>query len=320
MVKLTGTVKEFAKQRMKVGALMVDGLEFYAGITRGNRIFVDSNNGVSTNSGKSPAEAITTLDAAFALCTANNGDIIYVMPNHSETITGAGGIAHDVAGVSVIGLGTGSQRPEFLMDGATTVTYAITADDAYIENLVFRSGHSNVVTCFTTTKKYSWFNHITFLNNTTNEDFLTCIKATSTTDNDSDGLRVEDCRWITSDSDDLEFIEINANLNGLIAKDNFVVTAGTASPLILVATGKLLAGALIEGNRLQNKMTANELFFSNDGSTNTGLAVNNYCAHRDVTTTHDLGLESSGIDIFNLWSTSTAALQGGVIPAADVNS
>lgn len=320
MVKLTGTVKEFAKQRMKVGALMVDGLEFYAGVTRGNRIFVDSNNGVSTNSGKSPAEAITTLDAAFALCTANNGDVIYVMPNHSETITGAGGIAHDVAGVSVIGLGTGSQRPEFLMDGGTTVTYAITADDAYIENLVFRSGHSNVVTCFTTTKKYSWFNHITFLNNTTNEDFLTCIKATSTTDNDSDGLRVEECRWITSDSDDLEFIEINANLNGLIVKDNFVVTAGTASPLILVATGKLLTGALIEGNKLQNKMTANELFFSNDGSTNTGIAANNYCAHRDVTSTHDLGLESSGIDIFNLWSTSTAALQGGVIPAADVNS
>ena len=285
---------------------------------RGRTIYVDS--AINGADGSSPDSALGTLDAAFALCTANRGDTIIVMPNHSETITGAGGIAHDVAGVSVIGLGTGSQRPEFLMDGGTTVTYAITADDAYIENLVFRSGHSNVVACITTTKKYTWLNGLTFLNNTTNEDFLTCIKATSTTDNDSDGLRVENCRWITSDSDDLEFIEINANLNGLVAKDNFVVTAGTASPLILVATGKLLTGALIEGNKLQNKMTANELFFSNDGSTNTGIAVNNYCAHRDTTTTHDLGLESSGIDIFNLWSTSTAALQGGVVPAADVNN
>lgn len=263
---------------------------------------------------------LTTLDAAFAKCTANRGDRIIVLEGHSETVTGAAGIAHDVAGVSVIGLGTGSLRPAFLMDAGTTVTYAITAADAYIENLRFISGHSNVVACITTTKAGTWINGCVFENNTTNEDFLTPIKATSTTDNDSDRMRVTNCRWITSDADDLEFIEINANLNGGVFSDNFVVNAGTASPLILCATGKILTGVLIENNKLQNKMTANELFFSNDGSTNTGLAINNYCAHRDTTTTHDLGLESSGIDIFNLWSTSSAALQGGVIPAADVNS
>lgn len=285
---------------------------------RGKYLYVDSN--VAGSDGSSPSTALATLDEAFAKCTANVGDTIVVMPKHAETITGAGGIAHDVAGVRVVGLGTGNQRPRFLMDGATTVTYAITAADAVVENLVFASGHSNVVACITTTKAHTKLINLSFVNNTTDEDFLTPIKATSTTTGDCDGLNVVGCRWITIDADDLEFIEINGTCDGVRVLDNFVVTAGTASPLILVATGKLLTGAEIGRNRLQNKMTANELFFSSDGSTNTGVAYDNYCGHRDVTTTHDLGLEASGIDIFNLWSTSTAALQGGVIPAADVNS
>jgi hypothetical protein len=67
-------------------------------------------------------------------------------------------------------------------------------------------------------------------------------------------------------------------------------------------------------------MTAGELFFSNDGSTNTGIAHDIYVQHLDTTTTHDVGLESSGLGLFNIWSTSTIALQGGVIPAADVNN
>lgn len=277
------------------------------------------NSAINGEDGLSPETAMGTLDEAFARCTANKGDLILVMPNHSETITGAGGIAHDVAGVSVVGLGTGNQRPRFLMDAATTVTYAITADDAYIENLVFASGHSNVVTCFTTTKKHTWINAVEFENNTTNEDFLTCIKATSTTNNDSDGLRVTNCRWITSDADDLEFIEINANLDGLVVSDNFVVSAGTASPLILVAAGKLLTGADVGWNRLVNANTSGELFTSNNGTTNTGIFHNNYVGHADVTGAHDPGWDSAGYRLFGNLSASTHAVSGFVLPAIDVD-
>lgn len=319
MVKLTGTMKQFRKMRGLFGALNVDGIEFYPSVTRGNRFFVDSVNGASTNSGKSPAEAITTLDAAFALCTANNGDIIYVMPKHSETITGAGGIAHDVAGVSVVGLGQGGQRPTFLMDGATTVTYAVTAADAYIENLIFVSGHSNVVACITTTKADTAIVSCEFRNNTTNEDFLTPIKATSTTTGACDGLRVEDCRWVTIDTDDLEFIEINGTCDRVKINGNFVHNMGTASPLILVATGKILTGSEIGWNMLSNRMTANELFLSNDGTTNTGIVHNNYVGHADVTGAHDAGWEGGGWRLFNNLSVSTDALSGFPLPAIDVN-
>ena len=52
-----------------------------------------------------------TIDAAINATTASRGDTIYVAPNHTETFTGAAGFALDVAGVSLIGLGVGNNRP-----------------------------------------------------------------------------------------------------------------------------------------------------------------------------------------------------------------
>lgn len=280
MAKITGNVKEFAKQRMWVGALKVDGLDFVASRDQGDSVYVDSVNGASTNDGRSPNSPITTLDAAFALCTANQGDTIYVMPNHSETITGAGGIAHDVAGVSVIGLGIGNQRPRFLMDGAITVTYAVTADDAYIENLVFAAGHADVVACITTTKKNTNIVNCEFVDNTTDENFLTEIKATSTTDNDSDGLKVVGCRVISPDTAKVEMIEINADLNDLVVTDNLMVCdAATAAKLIFVATGKDLRGCEVARNTMSLGTTSGDLLIDNDTTVNTGAVYDNRVGH-----------------------------------------
>lgn len=283
----------------------------------GKVFWVSSTRGSDGNKG-TQRRPFATLAYALTQATANNGDIIMVMPLHAETIAGAAGIAQSTAGVSVLGLGTAKQRPRFLF-GAAASTYAITANDAYLENMVFAGNFSNVVAAITTTKKGTFINRCDFENNGTNLDLLTPIKATSTTDNDSDDLRVENCRWITSDTDDLEFIEINATIKGFRCNNNCMVSAGTASPLILVATGKLLTGAEIGWNRVVNAMTANELFISNDGTTNTGVIHNNYVGHADVTGTHDPGWDAGGFRLFNNLSTSVDNLQGVVVPAIDVN-
>lgn len=289
-------------------------------ITTGKVFFVHNGIGSDNNKG-SPTQPFKTWDYAIGRCRANKGDRIYLMPGHSETITGAGGVTLDVAGVTTIGLGHGVDMPTFLMDLATSVTVAVTAAGVTVRNCRFKAGHADIVTCFAITKKHCWIDGCEFVENVATENFLTEVKHTSTTDGDGDGLKVTNCRVISADAAALECIEINATAAGVVVVNNFVAKpGGTASPLILCATDKLLTGAEIGLNKLQNAMTANELFFSNNGTTNTGIAYDNDCAHRDVTTTHDLGLEGSGIDIFRLHSTSTAALQGGVIPAADVNS
>lgn len=67
------------------------------------------------------ARFFATIDAAVSECTANAGDVVFVLPGHTETIAAAAGIAMDVAGVAVIGLGRGTLKP--------TLTFSATASD-----------------------------------------------------------------------------------------------------------------------------------------------------------------------------------------------
>jgi hypothetical protein len=116
------------------------------------------------------------------------------------------------------------------------------------------------------------------------------------------------------------FIKIASTLNSALIQNNFVNTAATSNAqMISVATGKLLTDADIGWNRLVNLMTANELFISNDGTTNTGVIHNNYVGHADVTGTHDAGWDAGGFRLFNNLSVSVDNLSGFPLPAVDVN-
>lgn len=109
-------------------------------ITTGNIFFVDSGSETtsdSVSSGQNPDAPFATIDYAVGRCTASNGDTIYVMPGHAETIIGAAGIAADVAGISIIGLGVGNNRPVVTIsstDNSGTIT--VGADNVKIANLV----------------------------------------------------------------------------------------------------------------------------------------------------------------------------------------
>jgi hypothetical protein len=312
-----GRVKQFenmdisARRFLANGSPVMPQSEYLAGTT----FYVDS--GVAAaGDGRSPEGAKTTLDAAFALCTANKGDKIIVMPNHAETITGAGGIAHDVAGVRVIGLGYGNQRPRFLMDGATTVTYAITAADAWVENLVFAAGHADIVACITTTAAYTHIISCEFVNNVVDENFLTEIKATSTVDNTNDGLTVIGCVAANIDASGLEFIEINADVDRLVVTDNFVSKdAATSAKLILQATGKDLRDCQVLRNRVVVGNTAGDVIIDNDTAVNSGIVAQNFGGHHD--TAGAVLVDADGVRLFENYSASDDTTQGVLHPAAD---
>lgn len=78
-----------------------------------------------------------TIDYAVGKCAANNGDLILVKPGHSETITAAAGIALDIAGISIIGLGSGSDRPTINFTIDTGADLDIDAANITIENVYF---------------------------------------------------------------------------------------------------------------------------------------------------------------------------------------
>lgn len=76
----------------------------------------------------------TTIAAAVARCTASAGDIVYVLPGHTETLTAA--LTLNVAGVSVIGLGNGMLRPTLNVNGVIDGVN-ITAANVLFENFHF---------------------------------------------------------------------------------------------------------------------------------------------------------------------------------------
>ena len=104
----------------------------------GRRIFLDSTTGTDAGgNGVSPDAPVATLDYAVGLCTADQGDIIIAMPGHAEDVIAAAGIALDVEGITIIGLGVGDNRPTITFTTADTADIDFDADNVAIKNFRF---------------------------------------------------------------------------------------------------------------------------------------------------------------------------------------
>jgi len=103
----------------------------------GNVFFVDSGGGGADATGAGTFEQpFLTMDFAVGRCEANNGDVIFVKPGHTETIVAAGRLALDVAGITFVGLGQGRSRP--LINFTTVTTADMDVDAANITLANFR--------------------------------------------------------------------------------------------------------------------------------------------------------------------------------------
>jgi len=111
----------------------------------GNLFWVDSGAGSDVTGNGTFETPFATVNYALDQCTASNGDILLLKPGHAETIAAAAGIALDVIGVAVIGLGTGALRPTFNFT-ATTSTMTITAANVTVANCLFTGGVDVIVT------------------------------------------------------------------------------------------------------------------------------------------------------------------------------
>lgn len=279
----------------------------------GNVLFVNSNAAGSSGDG-SYDSPVTTFAKAYANAVA--GDTIVLLPGHAETITGIGGLAFSKAGLTVVGMGSGSRRPRFLMDAAATVTAVINAAGVTVKNIILASGHADVATGIDVTAVDATIDSVEFVNNVIDENFVTPIKATGA-DNTADGLTIINCRNISIDAAAAEFLEVTGNLDRLTMLNNkHIVKASTAGPLIVSAGAKVLTNVDVGYNKVQNGNTANDVFIDNGGATNSGLVYDNYCGNLDVTGAQAFGA-ATGMQFFNNQTTSTSTESGALNPAAD---
>lgn len=99
----------------------------------------------SAGFGRNPDAPFATLDYAVGQCTASVGDVIYVLPGHTETISAAGGLDLDTIGITIIGLGNGTLMPTITMDTDAAVDVDVDAANITVRHIKFVAGVADIV-------------------------------------------------------------------------------------------------------------------------------------------------------------------------------
>jgi len=115
-------------------------------VTTGNIFFVDSGVGADTgSSGKDVESPFATIDYAVGKCTADNGDVIIVMPGHAENISTATSLVVDVDGIKILGVGHGLTKPKLTFTAAAG-TISITGANVHFENFYLYANFATGIT------------------------------------------------------------------------------------------------------------------------------------------------------------------------------
>ena len=260
----------------------------------------------------------STVDAAISVCTTDAGDVILVMPGHAETVT-ATSIAHDVAGVSVIGMGNGLGRPTFTY-GAAAATITISAANGLWKNCHFIGNFLDVAAAFTigAGKDFTLENN-TFVDNSASLGFLSIV-VTGSTDNDADGLTVRGNYWQSLDVSPNAFISILAAEKRVMIEDNdvFMDATNDVGHFITLAA-KIVTGIRIRRNRLivvGSTGATVGIFLTGSGTTSKGVVYDNFISSLD-TTTELIATVGTGLVFFRNEYTGVADKSGYILPAID---
>jgi len=262
-----------------------------------------------------------TLSYAVSQCVANRGDVIMVKPGHTETISSATALTLSVAGVAIIGLGVGTNRPTFTLDTATTATINVTAANVSIKNCIFTANYADIVSFFTlTTAKNFAIEGNLFKATATNMNSLYVVD-TNATSADCDGLAIIGNKWIEPDTATLSMVKMDGTNNNVTISGNLVSLGvnNNKAALVAIATGKILTNAWVSGNRvfrLNTDTATGAILVSTDGSTNTGLIFDNYVQHAD-TAAEILVTASAGFGTFQNFASGAQGASGYLLPAAD---
>lgn len=244
-------------------------------LSRGELIGSNGNNGTYYT-------PFATIAYALTKCLANNGDMIIVKPNHAETIANATGTLFNVAGVLVMGLGTGSSRPTLTFSAATS-NIPITAANMSIQNFLFIPSHADVASVFTATGTATptdfCLEDCAFLDTSSVLNFMTIVTGNATA-NSLDGLRVTRCNIQSlGTTAATTAIKLASTTNRVEVSYNtgvWAVLNDTAA--LLDASTFQITNFYITGNVCEKPNTSSTggSFVSGSGNAWTGMASDNY--------------------------------------------
>jgi len=237
---------------------------------------------------------LATIDAAIGKCSANTGDIIMVKPGHTETISAASFITLDIAGIALVGQGSGTNRPT-LTWSLTTSTIAVSASNVSWQNFLFVGGAATtfVAAAFNNANavvaREFCVENCEFRDSSATLGFIACFVG-GTTANQNDGLTFMNNRVfrnLTSPPAANTAVVTQAAIDRPTFAGNFISNKTVNNNVALGwAFGANAAqNVRIFGNKtysLNTGTTAGELF-SGGSTSSSGLVYDNYSWHLAAT-------------------------------------
>lgn len=290
-------------------------------ITPGKIFYVSSVVGSNNNTGLETGEPKATLAGAISAATANNNDIIFLLPGHAETLTTATALPLNKAGITIVGLGSGSLRPTFTF-GAAAATIPVSAANVYIQNVLFKANFADVASAFTLTAAPEFqIDSCEFRDTSSILNFLTIV--TTTVSVNADGLMFTNnkVRGLGTTAATTP-IKIAGTIDRVEISGNFITLAVLNNTSAVLAHGALVVtNLLMQSNRVfrPNTDTATgALLITTSSTTNTGIVANNYVQHADVAAAL-LVTAGSIYGMFNNLADGDADASGFVLPAIGAN-
>lgn len=236
----------------------------------GNVFWVDSNGSAGKGTREKP---FTSIEQAFNhnKLTANNGDIILVKPGHTETVSAAAGIDMDVAGVTVIGLGTGTSRPTITFDTVTTADIDIDAANITIENIIFSANFADIVAAIDVNATDFTMVNCRFQETATDMNALIWIQDAAATA--SNRISIIDCEAVALDAANTHFINFAGTPDNCKVIGNRLI--GDWGTMAIGGAG-VITNAIIIDNVINNASTTVDACI-NLAATATGIVMRNLC-------------------------------------------
>lgn len=294
------------------GTMLVEGV-VQGPSTVGQSFFVSSVNGSSSNAGTSFAAPKATIAQALALCTASRGDRIYVLPGHAESI-GASGLAWNVAGVSIIGVGNGSNRPTLTWH-TTDAVVTVSGANTLITNILTVVDLDEVVSMFLVTGANVTFDGVDFAE-TASAQAIQWLKTT----NAADYLTIKNCRHrqVNAAGSAQKWIELVGPDFARIVDNTFLIVANASTSSELISGSTAVVYCEIARNLcLFIGATIDSVINLVTGSTGI-ISFNHIGSGTSVATA--AAITGDGCFMFeNKWA-DTAAASGLLAPAVDTDT
>ncbi len=239
----------------------------------GDHFYVDSGNSLAEDTIRAGSRntPFLTMDFAVGQMAADNGDVMWVLPGHVETISAAGELVFDVKGITVIGLGLGKSMPTVKMDTATTTDIDIDADNVTIEGINFEAGFADVAICLDVNKTDFTMRYCRFTEAASNKNFKICVQDAAA--GASDRMTLEYNYALQPDAANTHFVNFAGT--GAAHSVRYNTLLGDWGTMAIGGAG-IVTFAVVTDNVIYNAASTSDGCI-NFASTATGICMRNLC-------------------------------------------